>query len=60
MAMENDCIVEEMLKAAASSVRHVRSQLNSLVEGQFRIDMLSPPEWEELWAELHKRQSGLA
>jgi hypothetical protein len=54
MAMENDRIVEEMLKAAATSIRHVRSQLNSLVEGRFRIDMLSPPEWEALWAQLHK------
>jgi hypothetical protein len=53
LAMEADHIVDKMLLVASTSVRHVRSQLNSLVEGRFRIDLLSPGEWEALWTELH-------
>jgi hypothetical protein len=53
LAMEADHIVDKMLLAASASVHHVRSQINSLVEGRFRIDLLSPCEWEALWAELH-------
>jgi hypothetical protein len=61
LAGESDKVAEELLNNAAASVRRTRSQINGLLEGRLRLDLLPPQEWERMWAVLaqHAADSGM-